>query len=1254
MNPSRLISIAGKAVLASFAAALLMASALAWWAGTEAALRWVADRAGSITGGHLVARGVEGSLYGPLQIESLHYATAQTRVEIKQARLDWSPWALLRRHVHITDLTLGELRLIPLAPATTEEPANLPESLRLPVSVSLDEAKIARIVFATGDSPIMLNDLAFSLHKPADDYQLKVSNLGTPWGEGQGDVSLADASPFALSSTLKFAQAGELAYQVQATVSGTLSRLGVRASADALGGQTRVDATLMPFEAHRPVVSARLEAQGIDPSLLRKDLPRNQISALVTMRSDSEKGFDGEIEVTGAQSGPWDQGRYPLRSMAARFAGDRERIDLPSVRLDFGQAGTFTGSGRLENQRLQLALSTRAFDPRGTYSTLRSMKLGGDIHVSADARTQALATDLRYQRYRLQLKGQHQDDVVKIEQALLSAGSASLRMQGTLALARHQRFSFAGALRQFDPAAFGDFPAARLNASFNGSGRLSPETEAVLDFSIADSAFRGERVAGQGRLNASAKRLWDSHVVLQVASNRLEARGSFGLPDDRLTLTLAADRLTVIDPVLAGRIHVTSTLTGSLAAPSGEFDIAASALQWGRDYRLSSLRARGRLARGLDGMLVLDATATALATPTLEIDQARVSARGLRTQHTLEFAARNADFDLNGQLAGGWHGEAGWRGRLQTLANRGRFAVALKAPATVEVAAQRGMLADASFDAAGGIVRIAHATYDAGALSTRGDLQHIAAADLQRIAAVADELKTDLRLGGQWQIEATDQANGRIELRRESGDVALPTTPPTALGLNRLDVGVDIVDNRLRARLSAQGAKLGEITADAHTQLSRRDGAWGIAGEAPLQGQARFAVPALAWAAPLVDAGGGVIFDGAVKAEAGVDGTVAQPRVEGSIQGERLAFALPAEGLRFTDGMLQARWRDDALHLEGFTLKGGDGALTGQGRLALKAGEPDVKLAFTADKLQIVSRPDRLLVLSGGIDATAVGKAVEVRARLKADRGLIELPSADVPSPSKDVVVLGRETAASAKGLPYAMQLAVDFDLGDKFFLKGRGLDAQLGGAIGLTSADGASPRANGSIRVVKGAYAAYGQRLEIERGILNFQGPVDNPGLDVVAMRRNLDVEAGVAITGSAQAPRVSLMSRPDVPDSEKLSWLVLGRGEVGSSGQDYNALQAAAGALLSAGQSVSLQQRIAQAAGLEEVGLKGSGGLETAVLTLGKRLSSRAYLSFERGLSSADTLVKVNYTLTRRVSVQAQAGSATAVDLFYTLSFR
>jgi len=84
-----------------------------------------------------------------------------------------------------------------------------------------------------------------------------------------------------------------------------------------------------------------------------------------------------------------------------------------------------------------------------------------------------------------------------------------------------------------------------------------------------------------------------------------------------------------------------------------------------------------------------------------------------------------------------------------------------------------------------------------------------------------------------------------------------------------------------------------------------------------------------------------------------------------------------------------------------------------------------------------------------------------------------------------------------------------------------------------------------------------------------------------------------------------------------------------------------------------VSLETRIAHAAGLDEFALAGAVGVENTVLTLGKRLSSRAYLTFEQGLAGASNLAKINYSLTERLSVRTQAGTEGAVDLFYTFRF-
>jgi translocation and assembly module TamB len=663
------------------------------------------------------------------------------------------------------------------------------------------------------------------------------------------------------------------------------------------------------------------------------------------------------------------------------------------------------------------------------------------------------------------------------------------------------------------------------------------------------------------------------------------------------------------------------------------------------------------MGKGLDGILHINSSLRGLVSPQVRLDQASLNGQGTRAQHNLVLSAKNSTFNLEGRAAGRWKDGVGWAGQILQLSNRGLHAFALTAPVTLEIARQRVVLGSARVDLAGADLALHDLTYNAGQMTSSGEFKRLPLAYLKRLAADTEQIDTDLTLTGNWQIAVGDQVNGHLSLKREGGDISYGNDPKIALGLDRLTLDVDAKNNLVQLNVEASGAQLGTLKASAQSQLSLRDGRWGIAGEAPVQGSADLAIKSLAWLQPIIDSA--VVFDGSLKAQLRVDGRFAQPGMSGFVTGAGFTVALPEQGLNFKDGHFQATFREQSLQLNELTLKGGDGELTGKGQLTLENASPVLKLALEAKRLEVLSRPDRLLVLSGKSEISATGKDVRVSAQLKADRGSFELPRIDTPTLSDDVVVLGRTTAGAGKRLPYNVGFDLDMDLGDHFTIKGKGLDAQLGGSLRLTGENGALPSSRGTIRVIKGTYTAYGQRLDIDRGYLNFQGPLDNPGLNILAKRKRQTgeadqaVEAGVTVSGTTQTPRVSLVSTPTVPDGEKLSWLLLGHGLEDSSAQEFSVLQAAAGALLDTGDSVTLQQKVARAAGLDEVNLKGGSGLESTVLALGKRLSSRAYVTFEQGVTGASSLVKINYTLTKRVSVRVQAGTSPAVDLFYTFSF-
>lgn len=254
-------------------------------------------------------------------------------------------------------------------------------------------------------------------------------------------------------------------------------------------------------------------------------------------------------------------------------------------------------------------------------------------------------------------------------------------------------------------------------------------------------------------------------------------------------------------------------------------------------------------------------------------------------------------------------------------------------------------------------------------------------------------------------------------------------------------------------------------------------------------------------------------------------------------------------------------------------------------------------------------------------------------------------------------------------------------ELGDSLQVRGGGVDARLAGELVLSGSLPGAPRVRGSVEVREGTFTTYGRKLAITRGLIRFAGELDNPVLDIVAMRRDQQVAAGVALTGSALAPRIRLVSEPDVPEAQKLSWLILGSAldDVTNAGQG-RALGEAAFALLGRndeGLIAGLTQRLGidvVSVGASRAGARdelanarlapppatvgstaGSSAAASAglarqeVVTVSKRLSARLTLSYERGLSGLWNLVRLQYDISNRLSLRAQSGSENALDLLY-----
>ena len=600
--------------------------------------------------------------------------------------------------------------------------------------------------------------------------------------------------------------------------------------------------------------------------------------------------------------------------------------------------------------------------------------------------------------------------------------------------------------------------------------------------------------------------------------------------------------------------------------------------------------------------------------------------------------------------------------------------------------------------------------WQANTLQSRGRLQGLPLAWIDALATTEDAstgpiagagVRGNLVFDGQWDVllpaDTATPLRLSAELQRSSGDLTVAADPGAAsvpgaaegprlaAGIQEARLGLTAQGNTVQAQLRWRSAQLGEASADLSTELRPRGAAtpegtsalntWWPA-DTPVRGTLRASLPQVGvWSAL---APPGWRMRGTLTTEVALSGTRGSPQYSGTLNADQLALRSVVDGIAFTNGLLRARFTGERLTIDRFRLEGARGAAQGGTLEATGSAEwrpltgsttrqPLIELQATADQLRVSSRVDRRLTLSGKLSLQLDGAALKVRGQLKADSAQITLPDDLAPSLSSDVVVRGSGKPIEEHGAQRVQpDVQVEFDLGPSFEVSGRGLQTRLAGQLSVRVTPAQStPRLLGEVRTVGGTYRAYGQRLTIETGVLRFTGPFDDPTLDIIAVRPQAGVQGfgsnegqrvGVQISGSAQAPRVRLFAEPDMPDSEKLAWLLLGRPATGA-GAETAILQQAAMALLARNGSAT-DGSLARAFGLDELSVRGQatnadGSTNAAALTLGKRLSSDLYLAYERSLAGTLGTVSIFYDLSRRLTLRARAGEENAIDLIFTVKY-
>lgn len=1263
---------------------LLAGAAAWWWMGTPRSLATALEHAPALlpAGQRLEIRDVAGSLRAGGRIGSLRWSSPTLSVEAQDLRLAWRLAPLLQRTVQIDGLQAATLRITPTTTGPAPAPAP-PEQWQWPVRV--DAAfQIGQLTWE-GSTPIQASGLGGRYRHDGAQHLLDLGGITLAQGRYSGRATLQAQAPMALDALVEGhvraavpGTAEPLDLSAQATLKGTLAtaaaRLNLRArlrpahnSASAAQPlQADATAAIAPWAA-QPLLQARAELQAVDLAALWPGAPTTLLHGHV-QAGPGDTGWQIAAQLRNGRPGPWDRQHLPASTLDATGLFDGTRWTLSTARAQLGDGhvtlqGRYTPAttafeGGAQVQGVRPATLHSRLDGAPVSGNVRARAQGEAVHFTADLRAagsgRTATAQPRLLPFRvLQASGQWHAPRLSLDRVDLDALRARLRGQS---LEIHLGEA---------PAIGGSASLALPGATASASGRLGPDAGAGtlwLDVTAAERTrewlaqwpvlaplLDGVRLQGQARLDARWQGGWRGLQPLLHGGGASGARDAF-----RIDATASAPRLDLTLPGATIPVQwqgLRATLSGGLAQ-------ARLALE-------GSAHQGGHMVQG-ETRLQLRMAAAGASTREWQADVEQLRLQWGDGRHASPWALR-----LSEPLALTLRQDGSTT--LQAGAGRATLTAPLPGSAALRWEPSQGTLS-------GPPRWHTRGEFTGLPLAWAGALR----AAMGSAAADAPVLSGDLVLQGGWSLDWTDALRASARLERASGDLLIPTgaQAATPAGARAATLEVEAQGPELRARLRWDSERAGRIMADAGTRLAYADGAWQWPAQAPVSARVRASLPQLGVWSALAPPGWRV--QGTLEADATLSGNRATPLWQGQLGADQLALRSPADGVDLRHGRLRAALRGDRIDITELRLEGGPGSgthipgfsgnrtpaprdggqLTGQGGITWGGADGiGMDLTAQAQALQVQVRADRQASVSGTVRATLVQGRLALRGQLQVDRAALLLPDETAPRLGSDVVVRrtarspSPATAAASPARPrQPPDIALTLDLGPDFALQGQGITTRLEGRLDIrgATAPGEPPRVTGEVRTVQGRYRAWGQELDVEAGLFRFSGAHDNPALDILALRPHIPQRAGVQVGGTALAPRVRLYSEPDLPDAEKLAWVVLGRGTA-SGGAEAAMLQQAALALLG-GKGNSMSTRIAGRLGLDEIGFKGPSGGDSATgaaLTLGKRLSQDLYVTYERSLSGTLGTLYIFYDLSRQLTLRGQTGASTALDLIYTLRY-
>lgn len=738
-----------------------------------------------------------------------------------------------------------------------------------------------------------------------------------------------------------------------------------------------------------------------------------------------------------------------------------------------------------------------------------------------------------------------------------------------------------------------------------------------------DVTTQGTQQAQVGKMNLAGH--FAGEPISGTGTVDVDLAGSFGLENFKFSLASAE---------LAGQVR--KEANGAL---TGAANVSIPRLKTFSKLAGRSLSGRvsGRAAletgaapftldlRGDD--IVVDGTKIKLAKLTGgETPEGQTAIRGLVVAE-----ARKLEFGANLQANAGGYDVDLKTARL-TAAN---LDLALATPATIKIADASVSIAPLVIAADGGSLTIS-GTANQGQLDITAAINKLPAS---LVGAIDPTLGLAGRINGKFVVRGSPQAPDA------KGDVSWTGASAAVLS----DQGLPPVD------VSAKAHLFGEQAA-ADVVITGADGLRvTISGDVPLAPAKTMALK-VAGNVPMSLANRalaerGTRASGKIVLAGRVSGTLVKPDIDARLSVENGAVADPQTGMKLNAIVSTVRITSDRVSIDKLSgSSAAGGTFNANGNISLddpKSPTAALRVALSGlkfDDHQTVSgEVDGTLSVDGPLSGPSAAGTIAIKRldvtvpnQLPKSITDLKIKHVNVPASLSDKIQIAKEQDVPEPSI--RIPLRVRLDAANRIFIKGRGLDAQLGGSL-ILNGTSAAPVADGDFVMARGRLSILGRQLDFKRGKITFAGSLE-PTLDMEASAPADGITVTVLVTGPASKPVFKFTSVPSLPEDEVVARLLFNKSLAKLAPLQLVQLASEVDKIggLSSGPSTLDQLKRSVGIDVLDVSTDENGGTNVSA---GSFVDDKTYVGVKQGTTGKSSRVVIDHDLTKSIKARGELGA-------------